>query len=135
MPQGEQHDQEKRSLVVYNDFDNLVAITHGGCLKTQLKQKVFRIFKPSSAHLHSKFRKNANKNKKVVVFKNSIWVSKTAVFYADFKYVEKAFKNCNKNYFFSKNVTKICTFSNFYSCSSKWIGVEWSRNRNTCFQG
>jgi hypothetical protein len=53
------------------------------------KEKVFRFFEPSRAHMHSKLRKNAHKSKKKFFFKNSGWVSKNAGFHADFKSVEK----------------------------------------------
>jgi hypothetical protein len=35
------------------------------------KEKVFRYFEQSRAHMHSKLRKNANKSKKKFFFKNS----------------------------------------------------------------
>jgi hypothetical protein len=45
--------------------------------------------------------------KKIVFFKNSIWVSKNAEFYADYKSVEKVLDKCTKKVI-SKNVTEIC---------------------------
>ncbi len=41
-------------------------------------------------------------------FKTSIWVSKNAEFYADYKSVEKVLNQCTKKVI-SKNVTEICT--------------------------
>jgi hypothetical protein len=60
------------------------------------KEKVFRYFEQSRAHMHSKLRKNANKSKKKFFFKNSGWVSNNAGFHADFKSVEKFLKKCTK---------------------------------------
>ncbi len=53
-------------------------------------------------HLHSKFRKNANKSKNVV-FKNSIWVSKNA------ESVETVVKKYTKKVL-NQNVTVVCAF-------------------------
>jgi hypothetical protein len=55
----------------------------------------FHLFEPSSAYLHSKLRKKANKSQKKNFFKNSIWCPKQGI-YADFKSVEKFLKNVPK---------------------------------------
>jgi hypothetical protein len=74
-------------------------------------KKGFPFFELSRAHLHSKFRKDANKSKKNFLPKFNMGI-KNAEFHADFKSVENVFKNCTKK-LFSKNMTEICTFSTF----------------------
>ncbi len=56
----------------------------------------FPFFWTSCAHLLSKFRKNADKSKKIVFSKNSLWVSKNTEFHADFKFIGKVYKKCTK---------------------------------------
>jgi hypothetical protein len=69
--------------------------------------------------MQSKFTKSANKSKKNFSFKNSIWVSKMQKIHADFESIKKVFKKLHQKKEIRKNVTEICSFLNFYSCSSK----------------
>ncbi len=89
----------------YDDFNNLVALIrwwlHNLILRHVYKKR-FSFFQP---HLHSKFRKNANRSKKMswkIQYRD----------YAAFKYLEKVLKKCTKKVI-SKNVTEIFTFSTF----------------------
>ncbi len=66
-------------ILGYNSFNNLVM--HNKILRHIHKQKIFRFFEPFPARLQSKFTKSANKSKKNIFIKNSIWVSKNAIFF------------------------------------------------------
>jgi hypothetical protein len=57
---------------------------------------------PFPAHLQAKFTKSAKKSKKIVFFKNSIWVSKSSEFHADFESVEKVLKKCTNKKLLAK---------------------------------
>jgi hypothetical protein len=75
------------SSVGYNNFNNLVALTHGW-----LHNLILRYFYKKSVE------KMLIRATKKIFFKNSIWVSKNAELYADLKSVENFYKNVPKNY-------------------------------------
>jgi hypothetical protein len=70
---------------------------------------MFSFFEPFRPHLHTKFRKSANKSKKNFSPKYIKGI-KNAEFHADFKYVDKDLQEFPVKKVISKNVTEMCTF-------------------------
>ncbi len=59
------------------------------------------------SHLHLKYAKSAIMTQKFLSWKISIWVSKNAEFYADFKFVDAGFQKCPKQKLKAKNHEKM----------------------------
>ncbi len=79
-------------------------------------KKGFPFFKPARAHLHSKFRKNANRSKKKFSSKIQNGYKKNQEVHSDFKSVEKVFKKCTIKSYKQKRGGNM-HFLDFYSCS------------------
>ncbi len=91
----------------YNDFNNLVMQT-----LWWLPNKILRhIQKKRFSVFLSRFLRICNQSvQKVLIFKNSIWVSKNAGFHADFESVEKVLKKCTQKKLLAKTWRKYALF-------------------------
>jgi hypothetical protein len=75
-----------------------------------INKKRFSVFSRFLRICNHSLQKVQIRAKKIILLKNSIWVSKNAEFHADFESVVKVLKKCTKKVI-GKNMTEICAFS------------------------